>query len=155
MTPRAIRRIVSVFPYYSGRISAIVMQSGLSTIAASGSGAVGYESIPDGRHASCERDRGGSSGGWWMSRCQTVRSTAGGCEDPRTDRAPPRGVEQSQYTPGNAHREGESGTESGTPDADSTLINADLQLIIDAWTELPRSVQARILALVKAEEGSV
>ena len=69
--------------------------------------------------------------------------------------APPRGVEQSQYTPGNAHREGESGTESGTPDADSTLINADLQLIIDAWTELPRSVQARILALVKAEEGSV
>ena len=47
------------------------------------------------------------------------------------------------------------GTESGTPDAHSTLINADIQLIIDAWTELPRSVQARILALVKAEEGSV
>jgi len=25
------------------------------------------------------------------------------------------------------------GTESGTPDAHSTLINADLQSIIDAW----------------------
>ena len=45
------------------------------------------------------------------------------------------------------------GTESGTPDAHSTLINADLQSIIDAWAELPRSVQARILALVKAEVG--
>ena len=49
------------------------------------------------------------------------------------------------------------GTVCGTPDAHSTLINADLQLksIIDAWAELPRSVQARILAIIKSEEGSV
>ena len=47
------------------------------------------------------------------------------------------------------------GTVCGTPDAHSTLINTDLQLIIDAWTELPRSVQARILAIIKSEEGSV
>jgi hypothetical protein len=45
------------------------------------------------------------------------------------------------------------GTESGTPDAHSTLINADLQSIIDAWAELPRSVRAGIMALVKAEAG--
>ena len=36
---------------------------------------------------------------------------------------------------------------------DSSAIDADLPLIIDAWAELPRSVQARILALVKAEVG--
>ena len=38
---------------------------------------------------------------------------------------------------------------------DSSAIDADLPLIIDAWAELPRSVQARILALVKAEVGNV
>lgn len=45
------------------------------------------------------------------------------------------------------------GTVYGTPDAHSTLINADLQSIIDEWAELPRSVQAGIVALVKAEAG--
>ena len=39
------------------------------------------------------------------------------------------------------------GTVYGTPDAHSTLINADLQSIIDEWAELPRSVQAGIVAL--------
>ena len=63
------------------------------------------------------------------------------------------GVEQSQYTPGNAHREGESGTESGTPDAHSTLIDPNLQRLISAWPTLNESTKAGIVAMVWAAGG--
>ena len=61
---------------------------------------------------------------------------------------PPRGVEQSQDSPGNTHGEGKSGTVCGTPHAHSALIDADLQSIIDAWPRLNASIKADILAMV-------
>ena len=63
------------------------------------------------------------------------------------------GLEVLTETPMKTSLLDQRGTESGTPDAHSTLINTDLQSIIDEWAELPRSVQARIMALVKAEAG--
>lgn len=34
-------------------------------------------------------------------------------------------------------------------------IDADLQSIIDAWADLPESVQACIMAIIKSEVGNV
>ena len=33
--------------------------------------------------------------------------------------------------------------------------DVDLQLIVDAWSDLPESVQACIMAIIKAEVGNV
>lgn len=63
------------------------------------------------------------------------------------------GLEVVQETSGNDALAVEGNVKCNALADDSSAIDADLQSIIDAWAELPRSVQARILALVKAEVG--
>ena len=75
------------------------------------------------------------------------------CDPVQHQRVGDTGFEVLTETPMKTSLLDQRGTESGTPDAHSTLINADLQSIIDAWAELPRSVRAGIMALVKAEAG--
>ena len=75
------------------------------------------------------------------------------CDPVQHQRVGDTGFEVLTETPMKPSLLDQRGTVYGTPDAHSTLINADLQSIIDAWAELPRSVRAGIMALVKAEAG--
>jgi hypothetical protein len=75
------------------------------------------------------------------------------CDPVQHQRVGDTGFEVLTETPMKPSLLDQRGTVYGTPDAHSTLINADLQSIIDEWAELPRSVQAGIVALVKAEAG--
>jgi hypothetical protein len=63
------------------------------------------------------------------------------------------GFELSPISSGNAAFAVEGNVKCNALGDDSSAIDADLQLIIDAWAELPRSVRAGIVALVKAEAG--
>ncbi len=63
------------------------------------------------------------------------------------------GLEVVQETSGNEALAVEGNVKYNAPCDDSSAINADLQLMNDAWAELPRSVRAGIVALVKAEAG--
>ena len=67
---------------------------------------------------------------------------------------PPRGVEQSHDSSGTRHGEGEGGTECGTPNAHSALIDTDLRSIIDVWPELNEFTKARILAIIDADRSA-
>ena len=46
--------------------------------------------------------------------------------------------------------ENQSGTECGTVDAKTDVIDPDLQAIIDAWPTLSSAVKAGVLAMVTA-----
>ncbi len=44
----------------------------------------------------------------------------------------------------------ETGTESGTPNAQNASLDPDLALIQDRWSKLPEHIKAAVLALVRS-----
>ena len=65
-----------------------------------------------------------------------------------------RGLEQPLLSPGKSPVPVQGGAESGAVGAQSTLVDADLRAIIEAWPELPDAVKAGILAMIHAAEGA-
>ena len=60
-----------------------------------------------------------------------------------------------QETSGNDALAVEGNVKYNAPCDDSSAIDADLQLIGDSWADLPESVQACIMAIIKSEVGNV
>jgi len=60
------------------------------------------------------------------------------------------GIRTSDENVGKTAVDSQSGAESGALDADLSLIDADLQAIIDVWPRLSEDVKASILATVLA-----
>ena len=70
----------------------------------------------------------------------------------RAIKVPPRGVEFSQESSGKTPDPDQSGTVCGTPYADNTPIDSDLQILIDYWPTLPETIRKKIVAMVRTTD---
>ena len=59
------------------------------------------------------------------------------------------GLELPPQTPGKTALSQTGGTESGTLGAQMAPEDADLRMVVDAWTRLPEAVKTGILAMVR------
>ncbi len=75
------------------------------------------------------------------------------CDSMHCTQVPPRGDELSQESSGKTYKPDQSGTICGTPNAESRLIDPDLQAIIDAWPDLPEAVRAGVLVMISPDGG--
>ncbi len=80
-----------------------------------------------------------------------LREDSTSCDPVQNQRVGDTGLELSPISSGNDALAVEGNVKCNALADDSSAIVADLQLIIDAWAELPSSVQARILAIIKSE----